>query len=463
METLRLSWKSSRWFRILLVAALIYTAFRVIVQGAFLAVLLFPNQDLFGGIPGWVGSEGPMIPADLQIYLDAAEHLKHQEDLYLQGSLEHLESHYPYAPSFALAFVPFTWFSPGVTAVLQTVLHFVAYGYMFVSWQRIFQDLSLKSAGQMLAYSLPVWLVFSSFWTDLGYLNIYLIIALISTLLIESVLKENLWGAVLWLSIILQIKPHWAFAAAVPLLLGRYRFFGKLMALTFVSYVCIAGATILIVGPEYGFTQHVEYFNFLRRLSPDFPWRTMGEDPFLGYNHSLKQLIIYFLGDTTTVRRLAEGLKVLLLIPVGVVALRELLHPIRRPGYQAPIRGLDWAFALYLSAFIWLDMVWELSLSVAIFPYLLGTLEERSGKIWISGIYLPYALLDPWRVFSLVFSLLGMEVIAPGPYVVTDPAIYLPLIFIVLICFYFVLVKRLWGRSRYPSSSFSDVLTHVIA
>ncbi len=399
-----------------------------------------------------------MVPADLQIYLDAANHLRNQQDLYLQGSLERLEEHYPYAPSFALGFVPFTWVSPAVTAVLQTLIHFVAYGYMYLSWRRIFKDLELHSAGQALAYTLPVWLVFSSFWTDLGYLNIYLIVALFSTLLIEAVLKENLWTAVLWLTVILQIKPHWAFAAAVPLLLGRYRFFGKLMAFTALGYAGVVGITILIVGPEYGIAQHVEYFNFLRRLSPDFPWRTATHHPFLGYNHSVKQLIVYFFGDSVAVRRLADGVKVLLLLPLGVVGARALLKPSGKSGYQAPVRGLDWAFALYGGAFIWLDMVWELSLGVAIFPYLLGTLQARRWKILVAAGYLPYALLDPWRVFSLGFSLLGIQVIAPGPYVMTDPAIYLPLILVALLCFYVVLLKRLWrqvDRAGLPTSVLS--------
>jgi hypothetical protein len=37
-----------------------------------------------------------------------------------------------------------------------------------------------------------------------------------------------------------------------------------------------------------------------------------------------------------------------------------------------------------------------------------------------------------------------MDVIDPGPYVLTDPSIYIPMIMIVILVFYGLLVKRLW-------------------
>jgi hypothetical protein len=114
------------------------------------------------------------------------------------------------------------------------------------------------------------------------------------------------------------------------------------------------------------------------------------------------------------------------------------------PGWQVPQRALDLAFVFYLGAFIWLDMVWELSLGVPLFVYLLGTLEQRASRSLAMVSFLPYALLDPWRVFSLVFLLFGWNVIAPGPYVLTDPAIYFPLIMLSILVFYVLLIRRLW-------------------
>ncbi len=434
-------WRSSRTYRVLLTAAAVYTLLRLVVQGVVLAMMLFPEAKILGGVPAWVDVEGPVVPADLQIYLNAAKHLRARQDLYLKGSLARLEDHYPYAPSFALAFVPFSWLSPVGASVVHTLLHIIAYGIMYIMWGRIFKRLNLPRALRMLAWVLPVWLLFSSFWTDLGYLNIYIIMALLATLLIEAILTEHLGWSLLWLSIILQIKPHWTFAAAVPLLLGRRRFFFQLLALTVLVYIVITGMTILVVGPAYGWGQYRDYVAFLGRLSRDFPWR--GPDKaFLGYNHSIKQIVVYRLGVSQQTLHLATVVKILLLIPLGVVCLRHLLYPVNQRGDQKPQLGLDFAFILYLGAFIWLDMVWELCLGVALYPYLLGTTSSQVGKMWIHLAFLPYALLDPWRVGSLIFG--GMDIILPGPYVATDPAIYFPLIMATILMLYAVLLARLW-------------------
>ena len=443
-------WQNSKTYRVLLTATLVYTVLRLVVQGVVLAVMLFPAAGILGGVPEWVDVEGPVVPADLQIYLNAAEHLSAKQDLYLQESLERLEDHYPYAPSFALAFVPFLWLSPVGVTVVHNLLHILAYGIMYISWGRIFKRFNLDRAVRMLTWSLPVWLLFSSFWTDLGYLNIYIIVALFATLLIEAVLTEHLGWSLVWLSIILQIKPHWAFAAAVPLLLGRKRFFLKLLALTVIVYIAINGATLLIIGPAYGWGQYRDYAAFLGRLSRDFPWRGP-EEPFLGYNHSIKQTIVYWMGVSQETHRLATVVKIVLLIPLGVTCLRHLLHPASRRGDERPQLGLDFAFALYLGAFVWLDMVWELSLGIALYPYLVGTTQSRFVGTWLHVAFLPYALLDPWRVGSLAFG--GMDVILPGPYVATDPAIYVPLIMATILMLYIVLIKRLWRAAPVQSPS----------
>ncbi|MBN1873821.1 MAG: DUF2029 domain-containing protein [Anaerolineae bacterium] len=415
-------------------------------------MMLFPEAGIMGGVPGWVDVEGPVVPADLQIYLNAAKHIYSKQDLYLKGSLERLEDHYPYAPSFALAFIPFLWLSPAGVSVIHTLLHITAYGLLYVGWGRIFQSLNLNRALKILIWVLPVWLLFSSFWTDLGYLNIYIIMALFATLFIEAILTENLGQSLLWLSIILQIKPHWTFAAAVPLLLGRKKFFFKLLILTGVIYIIILGGTLLIIGPTYGWEQYRDYVAFLGRLSRDFPWRR-SEQAFLGYNHSIKQTLVYWFGVSEQTLRLATFVKILLLIPLAITCLRHLLRPAHQAAYENPQLGLDFAFALYLGAFIWLDMVWELSLGIAIYPYLLGTTKHHQAKLWTHVAFLPYALLDPWRVGSLVFG--GLDILLPGPYVATDPAIYFPLIMLTILMLYALFIARLWRTT--PIQTLSGV------
>ena len=321
------------------------------------------------------------------------------------------------------------------------MLRVVAYVLLYFLWWRIFVRTGLGQANEVMAWTLPVWLVFSAFWSDLSYLNIYIAMALLATLLIAAILEERLGWSLLWLSAILQIKPQWAFAAAVPLLLGRYRFFLKLATLTPMAYAAIAGGSILMSGPAYGWQQHVDYVRLLARLSRDFPWR--GPDAgFLGYNHSIVQTVVYLLGPTPGSLRLSACIKLLLLLPLGAVVLRHLRRPARSIGRLVPILSLDLAFALYLGAFIWLDMVWEVSLGIALFTYLLATLGRRIQRALVWAVFLPYVLVDLWQVIS--YAAFGTAVIAPGPYFLTDPTIYIPLVMIVILVFYALLIRRLW-------------------
>jgi len=441
LPLLRQDWSRSRVFRVLLVAALAYALLRLAVHGAYLVTMLTAGQAAGSGMPDWVGAEGPMIPVDLQVYLDAARHFQLGEDLYLKGPVTRLEDLYQYAPSFALAFTPFLWLPLWAVAAVHTLLHLVAYGLLYVCWGRIFHQLGLDRANQVLARTLPLWLVFSAFWSDLSYLNLYIVMALLATLLIDAVLHERLGASVLWLSLILQIKPQWAFAAAVPLLLGRTRFFLKLVALGIVAYAAIVGVTLLAGGQSYGWQQHLDYVRLLTRLSRDFPWRGP-QAGFLGYNHSIVQLIVYVLGVTPMALHVAQAVKLLLLTPLAVVAVRHLLHPAHRPGHEVPLLSLDLAFALYLGAFIWLDVVWEVSLGIAVFTYLIATLQRQEAKRVAWAVFLPYSLVDLWQVVS--FALFGMSAVAPGPYILTDPSIYLPLTMTVILTFYALLVRRLW-------------------
>jgi hypothetical protein len=415
-------WSRSKTFRIILVIASIYALLRLIVHFFYLT---------------------QFFPDDLRVYLEAANNLLLRQELYPQGTLTRADS-FQYAPSFALAFVPFLWLPRGLVALIQTLLHLGAYGLLYVGWSRIFRRLGLDRANEMLAWTLPVWLVFSQFWGDLGFLNVYIFMALLATWLIDAVLNEHLGWSLLWLSIILQIKPMWAFAVVVPLLLGRYRFFLKLIALAAVVYVAIAGVVILATGPTYGWQQHVDYVRHLASMQGgNFPWRTPDKG-FLGYNHSITQIAVYWLGVTPFALRLASGIKVLLLAPLAWVSLRRLLQPIGRAGVDAPQQGLDLAFAFYLGTFIWLDVVWEVTLGIAVFTYLLATLDshQQVARIVVWGVFLLYALVDFFQLIGV--AILGMDAILPGALFVTDPSIYIPLVMIVILTFYALLVKRLW-------------------
>ncbi len=433
IKYLRQSWSQSKLFRWIWGGSLIYLVARLALQGIVLAEAL-PL--------GPVAADVTLISSDLQIYLAAAVRLVNHQDLYLQEALDKIAV-FQYAPSFALVLTPFIWIPFGFVAVSYTLLNLAGCVLLYLWWGRIFYQLGLESANQMLARLLPVWLIFSAFWGDLSYLNIYIITTLIVTLLIEAVLHERLGWSLLWLSIILQSKPYLAFPLVVPLILGRPRFFFKLLIGAIVVYGAVVGITILAVGPAYGWQQHLKYLQFLANMTANFPWRGP-EKGFLGYNHSIVQINYYLFGLTPEVLRLATALKLLLLIPLAVVTIRHFRRPARSAGRAVPLLSLDLMFALYAGALIWLDIVWEMTLGIVVFTYLLATLNQRGAKILVWAVFLPYALLDFWQVVS--FIVFGPEVILPGSYIATDPSIYLPMVMLVILTFYALLVWRLWRQ-----------------
>jgi hypothetical protein len=439
VKYIKAQWSGSKLYRVLLVLAIVYALLRLAVQVYFFSDALRPEAV----------AEGVQVSADLQqSYIASAQHFQAREDLYLKDSLEHVEAHYLYSPAFAFFFAPLLLLPLQILLPVMVVIHLLAYGLLYIWWGRIFEQNQLTNIASQWARLLPLYLVFSPFWDDLSYMNTYIIVALFATLLIDAILQEKLGWASFWLgAVILPIKPHWAFALALPLLLGRYRFFLKLLAGAALVYLLVAGITIVAGGVEYGIRQYQDYFAFLSRLTRDYPWRGPDE-PFLGYNHSIMQIVLYSFGVSTANMRLAMILKLILLIPLGWISLKFLRNPSNRAGREVPEIALALVFAFYLGAFIWLDMVWELSLGIVIFAYLIATSEQIGTRVLLWGLFGPYALLDIWRLISYIA--LGDDVLYEGAYVLTDPLIYIPWIMIVLLVFYAMLLLRLNRLSTRP-------------
>ncbi|MBI1881957.1 MAG: DUF2029 domain-containing protein [Chloroflexi bacterium] len=201
IEHIQSLWVDSKIYRRILLVSLIYLIVRLALQGYVLAQVWSA---------GPVASETTLISNDLQIYMTAANRLVNRQDLYLQEALDKIAV-FQYAPSFALALTPFLHVPFGFLALFHTLLNIGSYLLLYLWWSRLFRRLGLDRAEEMLAWSLPAWIVFAAFWGDLAYLNIYVITALICTLLIEAVLNERLGWALLWVSPLLQTKPYLAF------------------------------------------------------------------------------------------------------------------------------------------------------------------------------------------------------------------------------------------------------------
>ena len=431
MEYLRQAWSKSKVFRVVLVITIVYTALRLSAQVYLSVERMLPGQ-----------SDTQMIPNDMQDYLDAATRLAAHQPLYPITS--DYGKYYQYPPVFALAMRPLLLLPPDMDFSLNLVLRLAAYYLLFVLWERIFKRAGMRRASELLAWTLPVWLVFSSFWSDLTYMNIYIISAMFVTLLLEAVMAENLVLSVLWFSILLQTKPFWAFAVAVPLLLGRWKFFLQLLLAGIAVNAAVIGGFLLIVGPAYGWQQHIGFIQFLAALDQNFPWRTAA-DGFLGYNHSIMQTVLFLFGNTPANFRLATVIKVILLIPLIVLCVRNLLRPAKRPGFAVPELALGLAFALYLGVYIWLDMVWEVSLGCVIFIYLLAFLnKEKISRAVLWVVFLPYVLIDLWQLVT--YGALGDAVLSSSSdYVLSDFSIYVPIVMIVILVFYALLVRQLWN------------------
>jgi hypothetical protein len=326
---------------------------------------------------------------------------------------------------------------------LQVLIRVVAYIFLIFWWERIFRRMKMKRAAEMWAWTVPLWIVFSSFWSDLGYMNIYLLTVFIATLSIEAVLNENLTWSVIWLTILLQMKPQWAFALAIPLLLGRWRYFAKLLGFTVIVNAVLIGVFMAITGPAYGWHQYAVYLPYIANMGKTIPWRGPS-DLYLGYNHSILQIVYFFFGISTTTYWVATAIKVLLVIPLAVICIKQLIHPVKKAGREVPQLALGLTFALYLAVFIAAaDWVWEVSMACAILAYLLAAVnKETISKVLIWVVFIPYAAIDLWQIGS--YAIYGDKVITAGDYILTDYSIYVPIVMLVILVFYGLLVKSLW-------------------
>lgn len=427
MESLRQAWSKSKWYRFALIAAIVWFVLRLLIQVIYAS----------GAMPELTGEDG--LPADLPVYIGAAQKFTLGQDLYPQD-LSDSTFHYPYSPPFAMLSTFLLWFPARWVALGGTLLCVVVYALLYIKWMQIFKELSLPDVVEKMAYTLPVWLIFSAFWGVVVYVNIGILVALIATLLIENILKERLgWSAAL-VSFLLISKVMWIFPLALPLLLGRHKFFLKLIGLAALFYAGLVGIGMLVAGPAYILAQYPQYFIHLQRIASEFPWHVRDAIPFLGYNHSIKQSLVFVLGLQPWVLQLATVIKVLILLPFALICWRLF----RAKGLAASsMLQVGLVFSLYLGAFIWLDIVWEVLLGIAIFPFVLSILEKKWQKALVWTVFLLYALVDVIQFFSYMIG--GDSVVVmQGAYVLTDPSLHFPLTMAIILLFYVIITRKLW-------------------
>ncbi len=192
MRELRVFFRlAPRWWQVLCSLALLWGLLRLGMQ---VYLFLSPMSDQIG--------------VDLtEGYLVTGQRFLGKDDLYPETATG-MEGSFLYAPSFAVLLAPFRLLPERIAVFLWWWICLAAYVGLFLTWRRIFSFLGLERARQWLWLSLPLWVVFSPFWDDSTYLNIYTVMALLGSLLIEAVLRERLLPATLCLMVILATKPQ---------------------------------------------------------------------------------------------------------------------------------------------------------------------------------------------------------------------------------------------------------------
>lgn len=414
-DTLVQQWKTSPRYRVGLVFALAYFIFRLIINYSWQMKWLI--------VKGWPSS------IDLRLFWDTGLKFRAQQDLYFKPLMNF--SMFIYAPPFALLTSLISRIPYEVVHALYTLLIPVTYAVLYFRWFKLFERYGCEKVAWQMVCWLPVWLISSAIMYDATYMNIYTVMALLATLLLEAVLDEKLRWALLWLVFILPTKPHWAFALGIPFLRRRWRFGLKLLVGSVVVYILTIGITLLLGGYHYVFHQYSVYVHTLESLPRNVPWRTLSHRQHMDYNHSLMQVVVFFLGVHTRSFAITTILKVILWLPLVSAGWLTLRRRVPQPsGWQ-----LEWAMALYAAVFILIDVMHEVTLVLILFTYLHVTLQNRALKWLLHLVVWPYLLAD-------FLNLVTYSVKLP------DLMQLVPLALFVLLTFYGLFVTRLLLRAR---------------
>ena len=420
---LRQQWRNSSSFR--LWTAL---AFAGLVVNLALTVLWQMEVFTFEDTP----------PAnDLKIYLEAGNRFLGHENLYTAPRADF--GLYAYSPAFAALLGILTLLPYKLVWMVDALLHIIIYWGIYGRWFRIFREQELNSAAEALIRLFPLWIIFTGLLYEIAYMNIYIFMAFIATLLLEAMLYQQTGKAILWLSILLVIKPQWGFALGIPFLLGQWRFLARVIGGALLTYLAIFAMMALFTG-QYALQQYREYFQFLRSIPDTFVWNTLTREGHIGYNNSLMQLVIFFTDRALSSVLLTTAIKILVSLPLIGIYWRYRRDPARKAN-SAFI--LEWAFSLYLLAFLWLDVVTELTFGIVVFTYLLGTLVTPGMKNLARFAFLPYALTHIWITFTGILSFF-----VPLPDLVIDPSLFIPFILIAMLGLYGLVLWQLNDKLR---------------
>ena len=159
--------------------------------------------------------------------------------------------------------------------------------------------------------------------------------------------------------------------------------------------------------------------------------------------------MVFLLGPTSLANVLTTVLKVVILAPLVVSAVRLVLRPLNKMAWVVPSLSLQLIFCLYLAAFLCLDVYWEISLSVVVFAYWIAGLHAQLTRWLLWVVFMAYALVDLIQVIGYVA--IGPGVLIQDAYVAVDPSIYVPLMTLLLLALYVPLVTKVWQAAGHKT------------
>lgn len=420
IEPIKEHWQKPAW-RVLLVLAVLSAVLHLALVGGIMAIS--PRTDL-------------------DMYIDAGQRAWARQPLYPapEADVSSLDM-FNYSPVFAAFFAALAWLPSLALRLISFALHLAASVYLYILWARILCRVDHR-APHVMAGLLPLWLVFTNFWTDLHYLNVAVFLAVLASLALQDIIDDRPRAGV-WLFVLAATKPYWAFAAALPLIGRRWRTFLTASGLAAGLYLAAAGLMSVVFGPQYVWGQHVEMIRHLASMPARLPYQTPASFPVLYYNHSLTQMVVYLFG--LGARPWSALIKAAVLAPAALLALRGWRNPL-------PETTVAWFFVLYAAAWLWLDLAGEWILSIAAFTVIVLTINQPVRK-WAGIIFVPYALLNIWRLVAYLLTVVtGLPLVTAEMEVVVDPSMYFPMTLVVILSFYSVFLAHLTEIRRKHTS-----------
>lgn len=90
-----------------------------------------------------------------------------------------------------------------------------------------------------------------------------------------------------------------------------------------------------------------------------------------------------------------------------------------------------------------MDIIWEITLALPLLALCWPMLHTRLEKWAIGVLTFIYVMMDFWQTIS--YLIWGDAILWEGSgYILSDPAIYVPIILIVILSFYIILLRNLY-------------------